>query len=124
MRVSPIGFVVAVLMTWQTNAVFALDGAVAAKCIICTCENGAVLCLDGPDGSEVVEEQGLCGPACSEINSSYKSNELVETSCEDLPTCDHADTPAASPLAMSIAGLGLVGFGTLLLRRNRVKSAA
>jgi len=125
MRLGAIGLLVAAGIILPANAAFAGgDSAVFSACLLCTCQDGAVLCLDSTDGDEVIDELGPCGPACSEINSSYKSSELVETPCEDLPTCDHAETPAASPLAMSVAALGLVAFGALLLRRNRERSGA
>lgn len=92
-----------------------------SNCGICTCADGAVLCLD--TFMEVVEEQGPCGPACSEIGSSFESLEIVETSCENLPVCDRALAPAASPLWLAGGTLAMLFLGGAAVRRIRSRTS-
>lgn len=92
------------------------------NCGICTCADGAVLCLDTTMGGEVVEEQGPCGPACSNIGSSFESLVIIETQCEDLPVCDHAEAPASSPMWLASAALAMFLLGGAAARRLRSRA--
>jgi MYXO-CTERM domain-containing protein len=90
-----------------------------SSCDVCTCQDGAVICIGVENHGEVLEEQGVCGGACSSIGSSFESRDHFELSCSDLPICDHAEAPAASPLWLSAGALALVGIGGLGVRRAR-----
>ena len=102
--------VLALAATPQANA------TPVVSCVICTCENNAVICLDGGPG-EIIEEQGICAGPCADVDSTFESREIVETACGDLPTCAHAETPTASPLWLSAGMIGLLFFGAATLRR-------
>jgi MYXO-CTERM domain-containing protein len=95
-----------------------------AACDVCTCADGAVICINVENHGDVLEEQGVCGGACSSIGSSFESREHVEVSCTDLPACDHAEAPAASPLWLSAGALALVGIGGIGVRRAQRRRAA
>ncbi len=86
---------------------------VADSCAICTCQNEAVICL-GRFGE--TEEQGPCAGPCS-LNGGFQSIQIVESPCEDLPTCDHAYAPAASPLWLSGGAVALLLLGGATVRR-------
>lgn len=88
-------------------------------CAICTCQNEAVICVEA--FTETAEEQGPCAGPCSE-NGGFQSIQVVQNACSDLPTCDHAYAPAASPLWLAGGALGLLLFGGVTLRRVRSRS--
>jgi hypothetical protein len=98
----------------------ALAGPPAA-CIVCSCQDGAEICLNTTTMEEL-EEQGPCGAPCASIGSSFASIELIDTPCEDLPVCDHAEAPAASPLWLSAGALSLAMLGGLGIRRMRPRT--
>jgi hypothetical protein len=91
--------------------------AAVSGCVVCTCADGAVLCLDS--FTETQAEQGPCAGPCDSIGSSFGSIDVTETACEDLPACDRAQTPVASPLWLGGATVALMLFGGLSLRRLR-----
>src|SRR5262245_29975809 len=109
--------VVAALTLAARNA---LAGKVPA-CNVCTCTDGAIICIPTGD-MENAETEFPCG-ICVNIGSQFESREFVETACEDLPACDHAETPAASPLWLALGALALVGIGGTTLRRVRTRTA-
>jgi MYXO-CTERM domain-containing protein len=106
---------------------FALIGMIAtqavagppAGCIVCSCQDGAEICLPTALNMEVLEDQGVCGSPCASIGSSFAAIELLEVPCEDLPVCDHAEAPAASPLWLGAGALTLAMLGGLGIRRTR-----
>jgi hypothetical protein len=119
------------MMSGLMGAAFSLMLASAASagngqaaCDVCTCADGAVVCLVVETHDEALEEQGVCGGACSSIGSTFESRQHVEESCSDLPACDHAAAPAASPLWLSAGALALVGIGGNGVRRARRRRAA
>jgi hypothetical protein len=94
---------------------------VEPRCAICTCQNEAVICIQAE--TEVVEEQGPCAGPCSQ-NDGFQSIKIVESACEDLPTCDHAYAPAASPLWLSGGAFALLLGGGAAVRRLRSRNDA
>jgi hypothetical protein len=87
-------------------------------CRICTCQNERIICLDTSIAMDVLEEEGVCGSPCAS-SGGFQSQELVDTPCEDLPQCDFAQTPTASPLWLSASALALVLVGGASMRRLR-----
>lgn len=105
---------IALFLAGQANA--NLD----VLCEVCTCEDGTVVCLDAE--ADTVDELGVCGAVCSNAGSSFESRTLSPFECEDLPACDHAQTPAASPLWLSVGTLALVFLGGATMRRTRAQA--
>jgi hypothetical protein len=95
---------------------------VAPACNVCTCADGAIICLPSGPG-ESVEEQTPCG-ICTTIGSQFGSRDFVETACEDLPACDHAETPAASPLWLTGGALAMLLIGGTTVRRVRARASS
>jgi len=116
-----IGLACSVLLASATA--HAVDGA---HCAVCTCQNGGlndtIVCV-AQGGGEEIEDQGPCASACSSVGQSYKSIKVVETACEDLPACDHAETPAASPLWLAGGAFALLVLGAAAVRRMRLRTA-
>jgi hypothetical protein len=90
------------------------------RCVVCTCENDEVVCLQEEGNPDVLEE-GVCGPACSSIGSSFDDIDRVEGSCFEALACttDQRQAPAAGPLWLTAAALGMALFGGLAVRRSR-----
>lgn len=96
------------------------------SCHVCTCANEQVVCVE-----EQVEEQmaleelgesvGVCGQACSSIGSSHGSRQTVQTPCSEVLACTAAQrtAPAAGPVWLSAAALGMAVLGGAVLRRSR-----
>jgi hypothetical protein len=91
------------------------------RCVICTCQNEAVICLQG--FGEEIGEQGPCAGPCSQ-NEGFQSIKIVESACEDLPTCDHAYAPAASPLWLTGGAVALLLIGGATVRRMSARDLA
>lgn len=99
----------------------AAAGGMLPACAICTCQNEAVLCVGTSPTMEELEEQGPCGGICSTVDSSFQSLTIVDAPCEDLPTCDHAYAPAASPLWLGGGAFALLLLSSVTLRRARLR---
>lgn len=93
------------------------------QCNVCTCANEEILCLQQTSVEE--PQEGVCGPACSGIGSSFSSIETFQTSCLEVLACngDIRSTPAAGPMWLSAAALGMALFGGFALRRSRTPRA-
>jgi MYXO-CTERM domain-containing protein len=92
-------------------------------CDVCTCSSGEIICVESENSGEVLEEQVVCGNACMSIGSTHGTRDRVDSACSEVPQCNGTAAPAAGPMWLGAAALGMLALGVYTMRRVRRNAA-